>query len=144
MEIHKKIQMKDRLSGALGSFPDREEFQVDRTIVNVVISPENNRHYWINLANKIFDSTWNSIPEVLAIVEQQSRIESPYLWQAPEDQSTLFGRVYVLDIWLYPQAGIAEYHVSENEDYIEELNVEGLTYMVKRDLSGKLLLCSYG
>jgi hypothetical protein len=139
----KKMQMQNRLFGALGSFPDQEEFQVDRTIVNVVISPDNNRQYWINQANKIFDSIWNSIPEVLAVVEKQSRIESPYLWLSPEVQSVLSGRVCVFGIWLDPKTGIAEYHVEENEDYIEYLNVEGRSYMVKRELSGKLVLCSH-
>jgi hypothetical protein len=93
----------------LGSYPDREEFQVGRVIVWVTIPPDGNRAAWVEQANPLFENVWQAIPAVVAHAQQVSRTRLPEFWKQYDDAGTADEPLTVSGIWLNPASGSADY-----------------------------------
>jgi hypothetical protein len=135
--------MRRRLSNALGSYSDREEYQVDRVIVWVQLPPHGCRGDWLQRADQFFESIWAAIPEVLSAAEQRSREMVPGFWKAHDEAGTPGQKLAVLGIWIDPMTGSADYDVGFNYEFNGPSELPELpdrhTIMVSRDPCGRLL-----
>ncbi|SRR5579885_3157947 len=126
-------------SNKLGSFPDREEFQVGQVIVWVKIPPHGNRATWLERANSIFEQVWPSIPAVISAAELVSRTLVPEFWKAYDQAGAADNPLSVQGIWIDSASGSADYEVSRNHDFdrasLPELP-DDHSIMVSRDPNG--------
>ena len=132
-------------SGALGSYEDREEYQVERTIVWVMIPEGSSRSACLDQGDMLFSPVWSGIPDVLTLARQSSRQASPEFWcvhdltQPAEDVLAVWG------IWLDPDTGGASYQVGINYEFsfkhpeLPEFPEEE-QIMVERSADGRLTL----
>lgn len=101
------------LASPLGSFPEREEFQVERTIVHVEIPPQTSRSSSIHQANLLFGDIWSAIPDVLLVAARQ----------LPSSTTRgLHECLAIRGIWIRPDTGAATYDVAENLQYLAEMS----------------------
>jgi hypothetical protein len=105
-----------RRSNTLGSYPDREEFQVERVIVWVEVPPHGIRDTWLERADRMFDEVWQAVPAVVAAAQQESRALFPEYWEARDRSGAAGERLAVRGIWIDPADGSAEYDVAANSD----------------------------
>jgi hypothetical protein len=132
------------LSGPLGSYPDRVEFQVGTTIVQVVLPRHGTRDAWLARANQIFETIWRDIPRVISAAQKASRTELPEFWKAHDEAGTADQQLAVRGIWIEPAKGTADYDVGRNFDFdtrrlldLPELSTE-YSVMVVRNPNGDL------
>lgn len=83
-------------SNTLGTYPDREEFQVDRVIVWVEIPSYGSRATWLKRADRSFEGLWRTIPAVALVAEQESRALIPVDWKAHDEAGQTLER---LSVW---------------------------------------------
>lgn len=135
--------MRRHLFNALGSYSDREEYQVDRVIVWVQLPPHGCRSDWLQRADQFFETIWAAIPEVLSAAEQRSREMVPEFWKAHDEAVTPAQKLVVLGIWINPMTGSADYDVGCNYEFIVPSGLPELpdshSIMVSRDPCGSLL-----
>ncbi|MBL8820341.1 MAG: hypothetical protein JNL58_30235 [Planctomyces sp.] len=95
----------------LASHPDSEEYQVERTIVWIMIPNQGSRSNWVTEGRAMFHAVWRDTNEVIRMAQLQSRIEHPEFWDQPwlglMDEPILA----VQGIWIYPVEGTALYEV---------------------------------
>lgn len=132
------------LTNALGSYPDREEFQVGRVIVWVRIPSHAGRSMWLERADQLFEEVWQAVPEVLSAAERESRALIPEFWKAHDEAGTAGEHLAVRGIWIDPATGVADYevgcnHDSENPSGLSELP-DGYSILVSRSAGGDLLV----
>jgi hypothetical protein len=135
--------MRRHLSNALGSYSDREEFQVDRVIVWVQLPTHGCRADWLQRADQFFESIWAAIPEVLSVAEQKSREMVAEFWKAHDEAEMPGQKLAVRGIWIDPMTGSADYDVGCNYEFngpggLPELP-ESHTITVSRDPCGNVL-----
>ena len=101
------------LSSPLGSYADKDEFQVGTTLVWVFGPPEI-REELVAAANVQFSEIWASLPQATAAAVDLSRSELPEFWQAHDDAGTsgLLLKVWGVRIHAAPQN--LEYDVGED------------------------------
>lgn len=104
------------LSSPLGSYPDREEFQVGRTLVWVLGPPER-RDELVAIANMQFSKIWACSERATATAVELSRSELPEFWQAHDDAGTSSRQLAVWGILIDAEAGSAKYDVRMNLDF---------------------------
>jgi len=132
-------------SGALGSYDDREEYQVDRTIIWVMLPEGGSRAAWLEQGDTLFGPIWSAIPEVLALARQTSREAVPEFWQVHDLTQTAEDVLAVWGIWLDPDTGSASYQVGNNfelsfkQPELPEFP-EDADIMVERSADGSLTL----
>jgi hypothetical protein len=129
-------------SNALGSYPDREEFQVERVIVWVKTPSHGSRATWLERANLILGEVWQAIPAAVSAAQQASRTLIPEFWEAHDQAGTAAEQLAVRGIWIDPASGSADYEVARNPDFDREGLPEfpdDLSIIVSRDPSGALL-----
>jgi hypothetical protein len=133
-------------SNELGSYPDREEFQVERVIVWVKIPSRGSRAAWLERADQIFEDVWQAIPAAVAAAQQESRARIPEFWRAHEEAGTVGEPMSVLGIWIDPTTGSADYEVGRNHDRVHEGPThlpdlpDGYSIVVSRAPNGGLLV----
>jgi hypothetical protein len=135
--------MRPILSDPLGSYPDREEFQIERVIVWVQIPSHGSRIHWVNRANQLIEGIWRAIPSVVEAAQQESRKLLPDFWKAHTQAGTASEQLTVHGIWIDPVNATAGYDVGENFDRrilpdSPELP-DMYSIMVNRDSAGNLL-----
>ena len=107
------------LSGPLGSYPDREEFQVDRTIINVMLPAHGDRRAWLARADELFEDVWRAVPLVILAAQQNSRVTLQEFWKAHDEAGTSSEQLAVWGIWIDPETGAADYHVGCNHVFMD-------------------------
>ena len=134
--------MRPRLSAHLASYPDREEFQIDRVIVWVRVSAEIGSAASVSRAESVLGQVWEAIPQVLVAAQDASRQHLPQMWQAYDAAGVADQQLAVYGIWIDPLAASADYDVAWNYD---KVNPEGLPKLpddhriaVTRDAAGTL------
>src|SRR5438094_108780 len=128
------------LSNALGSYSDREEFQIGRVIVWVRIPGHGSRDTWLQRADLLIEDIWRAIPTVLSAAQQESRALIPEFWKLHDEAGTADEQLTVWGIWIDLIANSTDFHVGGNHDFncpigLPELP-DGHCIMVSRDLSG--------
>lgn len=128
----------------LGSYPDREEFQVERVIVWVEVSSHGSRAAWLEQADRMFEGVWRAIPAVVAAAQQASRSAIPEFWKAFDETGAAGAVLAVRGIWIDPVSGSADYEVAPNPDFplgasgtVPEMP-EGHSIVVSRQSDGNL------
>lgn len=109
-----------RQATLLGSYPDRDEYQIGRTLVWVQFGTREQQETATDLACLQFPSIWSSIPEVIAEAREASRKELPEFWQVHEEAETANEVLSVWGIWIEPVSGVATYEVSTNHEFLCE------------------------
>jgi len=104
-------------SNAIGSYPDREEFQVGRVIVWVEIPPHGSRATWLERADRMFGEVWRAIPAVVSAAQRESRALIPEYWKAHDEAGSTGERLAAWGIWIDPLGGTATYEVGRNWDF---------------------------
>ncbi len=132
-------------SSRLGSFPDREEFQVGRTLVWIMIPESGKRIDWLERGDGLFGDLWRGRDRVLAFAQQQSRTVLPDFWTAHDLAGTSAGQLMVWGIWIDPEDGSAVYEVNQNHAFASARTdlpeyPEDVPVMVRRDARGVLSL----
>ena len=134
------------MSGPLGSLlaihPDRDEYQVGRTLVYVLHSP------WASCAwsDEVFGRIWAAIPEVVALAEGRARARLPEFGRARDASPCEEAMMAVLSITIDPADGSAEYDVGGNWDLLgadatlDAAWDDNFTVDVRRDPAGELTL----
>lgn len=135
--------MRERhLRGCLGSYPDREEFLVERVLVWVMIPNQDLRRELIQRADQRFEEIWSALPKVQMEAQRESRTIIPKFWERHDAAGTSDEQFIVYGIWIEPD-GSAQYRVAANYDFenagrnLPELP-ENHSIMVSRDSKGVL------
>ena len=108
---------KLELSGPLGSYEDKEEFQVDRTLVWVEISSRSERQASIDKANELLPAIWDSNGLIISVAEQALRKINPAFWSSHDSAGTTKELLSIWGITINPDTGLANYHVGCNFDF---------------------------
>jgi len=132
-------------SGALGSYEDREEYQVERTIVWIMIPEGLSRSACLSEGDRLFGPVWNRIPDVLMLARQASRQANPEFWRVHDLTQTAEAVLAVWGIWLDPDTGGASYQVGNSYEFSSEHPErpevpEEEQVMVERSADGRLTL----
>jgi hypothetical protein len=129
------------LGAPLGSFEKREEFQIDRTIVQVQIPPDGERLAWLQRAGAVFPDIWAAVPNVLALAE---KILQPQLAGFATGHDDEDGRLSVWGIWIDPTDGSAGYEVGcynpfdSNDPAAPPGLPDQIDVMIERDATGQI------
>jgi hypothetical protein len=129
------------LDSPLGSYPDREEYQVDRVLVNIEIPSHGARQAWLEVGKTLFPDAWLAIPRVIEAAEHAAREEQATLWQQLDQGATGVGPLAVYDVWINPVTGGGTYRVGSNWDFPFPQSVEfpeDYFILVERDAAGGL------
>lgn len=103
-----------RTAVLLGSYDDRDEYQIDRTLVWVCFSSPLTRDADTAEAFRQLPSILQAIPEVIEKAVALLREQSPDFWRPHDLAGTCLDLVSVWGIWVYPPCCRASYQVSEN------------------------------
>jgi hypothetical protein len=131
-------------STKLGSYSDREEFQVERVIVWVNIPPHGDRTIWLERADRIFGEVWRAIPDVVSVARLGLSAPEGDLGRSHDEMEVASERLAVMGIWIDPINGSAEYEVGadygcDGVDLVDPSGIEdSLSVMVYRDPDGEL------
>jgi hypothetical protein len=134
------------LSNAIGSYPDREEFQVERIIVWVAISALGDRASWLRRADLMFEEIWRAIPAVVRVAQQASRAEIPEFWIAHDETGTADKQLAVRWLWIDSASGSTDYDVGPNYDFTARQSAglpefpDDHSIMVSRQPDGELVV----
>lgn len=107
---------KPSLINPLGSYDDRDEFQVGTTLVWVLGPPEI-REELVAAANVQFLEIWASLPQATAAAIDLSRSEFPEFWQAHDDAGTSSRQLKVWGIRINAAPLNVEYDIREDFDF---------------------------
>jgi hypothetical protein len=133
-------------SNRLGSYLDREEFQIERVIVWVDIPPHGNRTGWLERADRVFDEIWRAIPDVVSAARLGPGAQVADPGKTHDEAGVSSERLAVRGIWIDPVNGSAQYEVGaecgyDGGDAIEPPGrPDGRSVMVHRDPGGELLV----
>jgi hypothetical protein len=108
---------QQHLSNPIGSYPDREEFQVGRVIVWVELPSHGSRAAWLKQANLIFEGVWRDVPTVVSAAQQASRALIPEFWKGHDEAGTASEQLVVWGIWIDSAEGSADYEVGRNHGF---------------------------
>jgi hypothetical protein len=130
-------------SNALGSYPNREEFQIGQVIVWVMIPAHGRRDAWLERGDRLLDEVWEAIPAVLSAAQRESRTLIPEFWEAHDKAGTAGEQLTMLGIWIDPTTGSADYEVGCNHGFESTIGLpelpDGHSIAVSRDSGGGLL-----
>lgn len=101
------------LGPPLGSYPNRDEFQIETTIVWVMYPEHGDRAHWLVIADCMIDEVWDAIPSVLSLAAESTRRAIPDCWAKRQAAAKPDEPLAVLGIWIDPAIENAEYHVAE-------------------------------
>ena len=105
------------LKGPLGSYSSYDEFQVDRTLIWIKISPHGERESWLTQGKFLFDEIWAAVPEALRIAEQVSRNLCSDFWDRCDSKQASGQPLAVWGIWINPETGNASYDININHHF---------------------------
>jgi hypothetical protein len=130
------------LVNRLGSYSDREEFQVEQVIVWVMLPHDGDRGKWLQRAEQLFGDIWQATRAVVSAAEKKSRNLIPQFWKVHDEAATSDLQLAVWGIWIYPKSESADYEVGCNPQFngpssLPELP-DGHTIMVSRDRDGRV------
>src|SRR4051794_28137798 len=108
--------MSRHLTDAIGSYPDRDEFQVGRVIVSVTTPADDSRAAWLARANELFEHVWEAVPDVLAFARRHSQPASNADGPADRAADVTSETLAVRGIWIHPGTGTADYDVERHPD----------------------------
>ena len=132
-------------SSRLGSYPDRDEFQVGKSLAWIMIPEDGKRTDWLEREDGLFDDLWRDRDRVLAFAQPQSRAAVPDFWAAHDLADTSAEQLAVWGLWIDPENGSAVYEISQNHGFGSDLTdlpeyPENVWVMVRRDARGVLSL----
>lgn len=102
----------------LGSYADRDEYQIGKTLVWVLYGTSEQREVATDLACLQFPAIWAAIPEAIAVARETSRKEQPEFWQVHEDAQSVHDVLSVWGIRIEPSSGVATYVISTNHEFL--------------------------
>lgn len=106
-----------RQATLLGSYADRDEYQIGRMLVWVEFGSPSRKQAATELACEQFSSVWAAIPSAVARALQHSQGQLPEFWEAHEAAGSSEEVLCVWGIWMQPFSGTATYHVSTNHEF---------------------------
>ena len=125
---------RKHLIHALGSYHDREEFQVGRVVVWVLIPTGDCREEWLEQGDRLFELVSHELAAVMSAAERESRILHPEFWRARDDSESPSEALAIFGIWLYPDTGAADFDIEMPE------MPDNLPIIVTRERSGSVLI----
>jgi hypothetical protein len=129
------------LDSPLGAYADREEYQVERVIVNIQIPVHGSRQMWLERGRRLFPDAWRAIPSVIDAAERASRDELPTSWQHIDLQAESVRPLVVYGMWIEPATEKVTYRVGLNFEFDFENRSdfpEDYFVSVERDTEGNL------
>lgn len=130
-DSHSTRMKSPPLSNPLGSYADRDEFQVGSTLV-WVLGPPDQREELVAIANLQFSEIWVCAEKAVATAVELSRSELPDFWQAHDDAGTSSRLLKVWGILIDAVADSTEYDVREDPDFKAELHCLSLPLFPSR------------
>ncbi|MEZ5942386.1 MAG: hypothetical protein R3C18_13415 [Planctomycetaceae bacterium] len=133
---------------AIASHANSEEYQVDRTIVWIMIPDHGMRTDWIAEGQAIFDAVWRDKRAVVRLSQSQFDLQHPEFQGQSTSGLTTEPLLAVRGIWIRPIDGSALYEVYDVSP-LEMSNIPGedplpneFTVDIARDRHGALTILS--
>ncbi|HZZ81025.1 MAG TPA: hypothetical protein VFE62_21165 [Gemmataceae bacterium] len=140
------MKARQYLTGPIGSYPDREEFQVDRVIVWVKIPTANDYVDWLDRADDQFPTIWQARFKVMLVAESALRSMFPKVWESHDTTKSTQDLVMLRGIWIDPRTGTADYDVwcpDALENWDEQGEEPSDFVIVTRDPKGALTVQTF-
>ncbi|WP_431263181.1 hypothetical protein ACQ859_24645 [Roseateles chitinivorans] len=106
-----------RDAALLGSYADRDEYQVGSILVWVRFHAQETRAACTDFALQQLPEVLAALPDAIAMARAFAREQEPEFWRQHEEAGTAGELLSVWGLWIDPVRGLTTYGVQENLDF---------------------------
>ena len=108
----------------LGYFDDRDEYQIDKTIVWIHVPDRGIRSDWIEQGKAAFWEAWKHCGEILMIAESYSRKANPEFWTAYPPDSGKKSPLQIRGLSVRPDSKLLMWDIWDNYELADSCGLK--------------------